>query len=123
MLGNAHLPHEDGALLRLAAVAADLGMPWMIRVADLAMGHLMCGVQHDLIEQRGAEIKVSKAQIDSKDAALDKARCASKAQQRCQHKSQQQLASASAADCRGQRLSAAGQAVQKSMCSRAQIAN
>ncbi|WIA13348.1 hypothetical protein OEZ85_006930 [Tetradesmus obliquus] len=30
--------------------------------------------QHDLIEQRGAEIKVSKAQIDSKDAALEKAR-------------------------------------------------
>lgn len=32
-------------------------------------------MQHDLIEQRGAEIKVSKAQIDSKDAALEKARC------------------------------------------------
>ncbi|KAF6250631.1 hypothetical protein COO60DRAFT_1681080 [Scenedesmus sp. NREL 46B-D3] len=30
---------------------------------------------HDAIEQRGAEIKVSKAQIHSKDAALDKAKC------------------------------------------------
>jgi hypothetical protein len=36
-------------------------------------------MQHDLIEQRGAEIKVSKAHIDSKDAAVDKARCAAPA--------------------------------------------
>lgn len=30
--------------------------------------------QHDLIEQRGQEIRVAKAQIDAKDAALEKAR-------------------------------------------------
>lgn len=32
--------------------------------------------QHALIEQRGQELKVLKAQLDGKDAALDKARCA-----------------------------------------------
>jgi hypothetical protein len=32
--------------------------------------------QHALIEQRGQELKVLKAQLDGKEAALDKARCA-----------------------------------------------
>lgn len=31
--------------------------------------------QHALIEQRGQELKVLKAQLDGKEAALDKARC------------------------------------------------
>lgn len=32
--------------------------------------------QHALIEQRGTEVKVLKAQLEGKEAALDKARCA-----------------------------------------------
>jgi Tfp pilus assembly protein PilN len=31
--------------------------------------------QHALIEQRGQEVKVMKAQLDGKEAALEKARC------------------------------------------------
>lgn len=32
--------------------------------------------QHDLIERQAVEIKLAKSQIDTKDAAIDKARCA-----------------------------------------------